>query len=143
MPAKAFIDTNIVIYSLGPNSAKTSLVAPLFAQHPTISTQVLSETANVALKKLALPLTETKKLLATLETLCRVEIISPATVHRALDIAGRYGFSWYDSLIVATALEAGCDTLYTEDLHHGQLVEGKLAVTNPFFCLSMHGDENP
>lgn len=132
MPAKAFIDTNIVIYALGPKSAKASLTAPLFAQHPTISTQVLSETANVVLKKLAMPLSETGKLLAMLETMCRVEIVTPSTMHRALDIAGRYGFSWFDSLIVATALEAGCDTLYTEDLHHGQVIEGKLTLTNPF-----------
>lgn len=132
MPAKAFIDTNVVIYALGSNSAKTSLAAPLFANNPTISTQVLSETANVALKKLALPLPETGKLLAMLEATCRVEIVTPATMQRALDISGRYGYSWFDSLIVATALEAGCDTLYTEDLQHGQVIEGKLTVTNPF-----------
>jgi predicted nucleic acid-binding protein len=53
-------------------------------------------------------------------------------MQRALDIVGRYGFSWFDSLIVATALDAGCDTLYTEDLQHGQVIEGKLTVTNPF-----------
>jgi predicted nucleic acid-binding protein len=93
---------------------------------------VLSETANVALKKLALPLSETAKLLAMLEATCRVEIVTPATMQRALDIAGHYGFSWFDSLIVASALEAGCDTLYTEDLQHGQVIEGKLTVTNPF-----------
>jgi predicted nucleic acid-binding protein len=132
MPARAFIDTNVVIYALGANSAKTSLAAPLFADNPTISTQVLSETANVALKRLALPLSETRKLLMTLESLCRVELIVPATLHRALDIAGHYGFSWYDSLIVAAALEAGCTTLYTEDLHHGQVIDGRLTVTNPF-----------
>ncbi len=134
MPVKAFIDTNIIIYSLGQNSAKAALAAPLFAQHPTISTQVLSETANVALKKLALPLPETGKLLAMLEATCQVEIVTPATMQRALDIAGRYGFSWFDSLIVASALEAGCKTLYTEDLQHGQVIEGKLAVANPFIA---------
>ncbi len=132
MPAKAFIDTNVIIYSLGSNSTKTALAAPLFADHPTISTQVLSETANVALKKLAMPLSETGKLLAMLEATCRVEIVTPATMHRALDVSGRYGFSWFESLIVASALEAGCDTLYTEDLQHGQVIEGKLTVTNPF-----------
>ena len=132
MPAKAFIDTNIVIYALGPHSSKSALAAPLFTGYPTISTQVLSETANVALKRLALPLSETRKLLATLESLCRVEIIVPSTLNLAFDITERYGFSWYDSLIVATALEAGCDTLYTEDLHHGQVIEGRLSVTNPF-----------
>lgn len=132
MPAKVFIDTNIVIYALGQTSTKTALAAPLFAAHPTISTQVLSETANVALRKLALPIAETRKLLTTLESLCRVEVMAPACIHRAIDIAERYGFSWFDSLIVATALEAGCDTLYTEDLQHGQVIEDKLTVTNPF-----------
>jgi predicted nucleic acid-binding protein len=134
MPAKAFIDTNIVIYALGPQSSKASLAAPLFASNPTISTQVLSETANVALKRLALPISETRKLLLTLESLCRVEIIVPSTLNLAFDITERYGFSWYDSLIVASALEAGCDTLYTEDLHHDQLIEGRLTVTNPFLA---------
>lgn len=132
MPAKGFIDTNIVIYALGPNSAKAALAAPLFAAHPTISTQVLSETANVALKKLALPLLETSKLLAMLEATCRVEIVTSATMHRALDITGRYGYSWFDSLIVASALEAGCDALYTEDMQYGQVIEGKLTIINPF-----------
>ena len=132
MPAKVFIDTNIVIYALGQTSTKTALAAPLFTEHPTISTQVLSETANVALRKLALPIAETRKLITTLESLCRVEVIKPACIHRAIDIVERYGFSWFDSLIVATALEAGCDTLYTEDLQHGQVIEGKLTVINPF-----------
>lgn len=132
MPVKAFIDTNVVIYALGPNSNKARLAAPLFAAKPFISTQVLSETANVATKKLALPSSEVRKLLTTLESMCRVEILIPATMHFALDIAERYGFSWYDSLIIATALDAGCDTLYTEDLQHGQLIEGRLTITNPF-----------
>ncbi len=134
MPVKAFIDTNVIIYSLGQKSAKAALAAPLFAHHPTLSTQVLSETANVALKKLALPLLETGKLLAMLEATCQVEIVTPATMQRALDIAGRYGFSWFDSLIVASALDAGCGTLYTEDLQHGQVIEGKLTVANPFIA---------
>jgi len=79
-----------------------------------------------------MPLSETGKLLTMLETTCRVEIVTPATMQRALDIAGRYGFSWFDRLVVAAALEAGCDTLYTEDMQHGQVIDGKLTVTNPF-----------
>ena len=93
---------------------------------------MLSETANVTLKKLTFSLSETAKLLAMLETICRVEIVTPATLQRALDITGRYGFSWFDSLIIASALEAECDTLYTEDLQHGQVIEDKLTITNPF-----------
>lgn len=132
MPAKAFIDTNVVIYALGPDSIKTPRAAALLADNPAISTQVLSETANVALKKLALPLSEAVKLLAMLEAVCQVEIVTPAIMYLALDIAGKYGFSWYDSLIVATALKADCAILYSEDMHHSQVIENRLAIINPF-----------
>jgi predicted nucleic acid-binding protein len=54
------------------------------------------------------------------------------TIHTALDIRERYSFPWYDSLIVATALEAGCDTLYSEDMQNGQEIEGRLRIINPF-----------
>lgn len=132
MPGKAFIDTNVVIYALGPDSTKAQLAAPLFSVRPSISTQVLSETANVAAKRLGLPTSEIRKLLTVLEFMCRVEIVLPSTMHLALSIAERYGLSWYDSLIVAAALDAGCDTLYTENLQHGQVIENRLTITNPF-----------
>lgn len=93
---------------------------------------MLSETANVASKRLALSVSETRKLIISLEAMCRVKIISLATIHTALDIRERYGFSWYDSLIVAAALEAGCDTLYSEDMRNGQEIEGRLRIINPF-----------
>ena len=67
-----------------------------------------------------------------LETSCQVAIITPMTIQHAIEIAERYKFSWFDSLIVATALEAGCDTLYTEDLQHRQIIDGRLTVSNPF-----------
>lgn len=132
MPGKSFIDTNIVIYALGPASTKAPLAAPLFVGTPYISTQVLSETASVASKRLALSVSEIRKLITSLEAMCRVEIISLTTIHTALDIRERYGFSWYDSLIVATALEAGCDTLYSEDMQNSQEIEGRLRIVNPF-----------
>lgn len=64
--------------------------------------------------------------------MCRIEIISLTTIHKALDIRERYNFSWYDSLIVATALEVGCDILYSEDMQNGQEIEGRMSVVNPF-----------
>ena len=132
MPGKIFIDTNVVVYSLGQASTKVHLAAPLFVGLPTISTQVLSETANVASKRLGLTVSEIRKLITSLEAMCRVEIISLVTIHKALDIRERYSFSWYDSLIVATALESGCDTLYSEDMQNGQEIEGRLRIVNPF-----------
>lgn len=132
MPGKIFIDTNIVIYALGQTSSKTHLAAPLFAGSPLISTQVLSEAANVASKRLGMSLGEIRKLITALEAMCLVEIISLTTIHAALNIQERYKFSWYDSLIVASALGAGCDTLYSEDMQSGQDIEGRLRIVNPF-----------
>ncbi len=74
MPGKIFIDTNIVIYALGQASTKAHLAAPLFVGTSSISTQVLSETANVASKRLALPVLEIRKLITSLESMCRVEV---------------------------------------------------------------------
>lgn len=93
---------------------------------------MLSETAHVASKRLGLAVSEIRKLITSLEAMCRVEIISLVTIHKALDIRERYSFSWYDSLIVATALESGCDTLYSEDMQNGQEIEGRLRIVNPF-----------
>ena len=132
MPGKVFIDTNIVIYALGQAFSKAHLAAPLFVGSPSIFTQVLSETANVASKRLFLSISETRKLITSLEDMCRVEIISLVTIHTALDIRERYSFSWYDSLIVTTALEAGCDTLYSEDMQNSQVINGRLRIVNPF-----------
>lgn len=132
MPGKCFIDTNVVLYSLGKESSKAHVAAPLFVGLPSISTQVLSETANVASKRLGLSVADVRKLIISLEAMCRVELISLATIHKALAVRERYGFSWYDSLILASALESGCDVLYSEDMQHGQLIEDRLRIVNPF-----------
>jgi len=86
----------------------------------------------VAAKRLGLSVSEIRKLIGWLETMCNVEIITLATVDKALDVRERYGFSWYDSLIVAAALVAGCQRLYSVDLQHNQLIEGQLRIVNPF-----------
>jgi len=132
MPDKVFIDTNIVIYSLGESSTKAHLAAPLFLDRPCISTQVLSEVANVTTKRLALDISEIRQLIKTLHEICHVELITMATIEAALNIQERYKFSWYDSLIIASALEAGCSTLYSEDMQHGQVIEARLKIVNPF-----------
>ena len=134
MPGKVFIDSNVVVYAIGQASTKAHQAAPLFVGKPTISTQVLSETANVASRRLGLSVADIRKLIVSLQALCAVELISLPTVHAALDIRERYGFSWYDSLIVATALEADCQLLYSEDMQHGQVIEGRLRVINPFLA---------
>lgn len=75
---------------------------------------------------------EVQTALIELTTSHQVSSTTPATIAHATRLAHRYGFSWFDALIVAAALECGCDTLYSEDLHAGQLFEGTLHVANPF-----------
>ena len=54
------------------------------------------------------------------------------TIFKACDVAKRYKFSFYDSLIIAAALGSNCDVLYSEDLHHNQKIDGVLTIINPF-----------
>jgi predicted nucleic acid-binding protein len=68
----------------------------------------------------------------TLEAMCLVEIISLVTIHTTLKVRERYSFSWYDSIIVASALEADCDILYSVDMQNSQLINGRLRIVNPF-----------
>jgi predicted nucleic acid-binding protein len=133
MPAKVFIDSNIIIHALGQTSSNAGQAAKLLADSPIISTQVLSETINVLSRKpFLLPIAEIRRLILTLEDKCHIEIISAKTVSGALDIAERYKFSWYDSLIVATAISANCSILYTEDMQHHQKIDGGLRIVNPY-----------
>lgn len=134
-----FLDSNVFIYMLDNKDArKRALAAGIVrdaADHATgvISTQVVQETLNVLTRKLAPAVTplDTRRFLdGILGPLWRLAP-SMGTFHRALDVQGRWSLHFYDALIVAAALEAGCDTLYTEDLSHGQRF-GDLAVVNPF-----------
>ena len=63
---------------------------------------------------------------------CVTQPVTEDTHDRGVDIAERYGFSLYDSLIIAAAREAGCTTLFSEDLQHRQVIDGALTVRNPF-----------
>jgi len=132
MLGKVFIDTNVIIYSLGENSTKAQIAVPLFLDRPCISTQVLSETVNVTTKRLGLATSDVRQLIKTLHEVCHVELITMSTIEVALNIQDRYKFSWYDSLIISSALDAGCNTLYSEDMQNGQLIEGRLKIINPF-----------
>ncbi len=94
--------------------------------------KVISETVNVASRRLGMGAADIRRLVAWLESTCAVEIITLATIHLAQDVRERYGFSWYDSLIVASALEASCSQLFSEDMQHGQVISDRVAIVNPF-----------
>jgi len=128
----AFFDTSVLLYLLAKDAAKADRVEELLAARGTISVQVLNEFAAVSLRKLRMPLPEVKEILDTVRVVCDVVPVTVETHDRAMAIVARYGFSLYDSLLIAAALIAGSRRLYSEDLQHGQLIDRQLRVVNPF-----------
>jgi predicted nucleic acid-binding protein len=132
MSAKPFFDTNVLIYSVHTGDRRSETAQALLASGGIISVQSLQEFVSVARRKLAMSWGEVREALAAIETLCPLpRAITVATSKRALQIAERYGYHIFDSLILASALEANCTTVYSEDLHRGQVIEG-LTLENPF-----------
>lgn len=134
--AKVFIDTNILIYSIyGDARQKEKVNAALTdaGGQLVLSMQVLKEFTNVCLKKRLHKTVDelTGNILKTAQTFT-VSEITAHTLTEAISIHLKYGFSFYDSLILATAIEQGCTTLYSEDLQHGQTIKRKLKIVNPF-----------
>jgi predicted nucleic acid-binding protein len=130
--AEAFFDTNILLYLVSGDAAKADRAEALVAQGGTVSTQVLNEFASVAGRKLGLAVPAIREILATVRQVCRVTPLDEAAHDLALDVMERHRFAFYDALIVAAALNAGCAVLYTEDLSHGQRIDRRLMVRDPF-----------
>ncbi len=130
--ADSFFNTSVLLYLLSEDSHKADRVEELLAERGIISVQVLNEFAVVALRKLRMPLNEVREILGTIRALCNVEPVTLATHDRGLAINERYGFSLYDSMVVASALIVGGKVLYAEDLQHGQVIDAQLRVVNPF-----------
>lgn len=129
----SFIDTNIVIYSLGQDEIKQNIAIGLLSKNPAVSVQVLSETANVMRRKLNFDVPSVQTVIERIANECKTILpLNYSTLQDGLDLSIRYGFSHFDSLIVASALEGGCTELYSEDMHHGLEVNQKLTIINPF-----------
>ncbi|MDP1646770.1 MAG: PIN domain-containing protein [Rubrivivax sp.] len=127
-----FVDTNVLLYLISADAAKAARVEPLLAGRVIVSVQVLNEFANVARRKHALPWPALTRVLADIRHFATVRPLTLTMHERALALAERYRFGVYDALIAAAALEAGCETLLTEDLQHGQVLEKTLTIRNPF-----------
>jgi predicted nucleic acid-binding protein len=127
-----FFDTSVLLYLLSEDFDKADRVEHLLAERCTISVQVLNEFAAVALRKLRMPLGDVREILDTVRAVCSVEAVTVATHDRGLAIHERYRFSLCDSILVSSALIVGAKVLYSEDLQHGQVIDGQLQVVNPF-----------
>jgi predicted nucleic acid-binding protein len=137
MPAsnnnKDFFDTNVLIYAVAKNDPRASKAEALLASGGVISIQSLNEFVSVARRKLGMSWKEVKEFLDLICILCPKPVPISLDTHRgALAIAEKYGYGIYDALIASAALEAGCETLYSEDLQDGQIIDRQLTIQNPF-----------
>ena len=125
-----FFDTRLVLYLLSADTAKADRAETLLAGGGVIGVQVLNEAASAASRKLAMSWQEIREVLTTVRAVCRVAPLTVATHDTALAVAERWRLSFYDSLICAAALQAGCSTLYSEDMQDGETIDG-LTIRDP------------
>ena len=130
--AGEFLDSKVLVYAF-TDDPRAAAAQALLERGCTISVQGLNEFANVARRKLGKSWQEIRSDLAAIRTVCdTVAAIDVDTHETALRLAERYDFAMFDALMAATALNAGSTTLWSEDMQHGMLIDGKLRIANPF-----------
>ncbi len=139
MNDKIFVDTNlwVYLYTDDSNKEKTETIKSLvdnYFQNIIISTQVLGEFFHVLAKKGLKEKEEARQMGLEISSNFNVVDVLYSSVIKAMDISILNGFAYWDSLILAVALENNCSTLYSEDMQDGQIIEGKLRIINPFSC---------
>lgn len=132
MNAKPFLDTNVLVYAFAADGRRSSKADELVARGGTISVQVLNEFVNVSMRKLRRSWGDVEKALGAFRQLLDPPIPLTVALHeRAIALARDRRFSFYDALIVAAAMQAGCRLLLTEEMANGETING-LTIRNPF-----------
>jgi predicted nucleic acid-binding protein len=131
---KAFVDTNVIVYLYSDvDSIKQKHAFWALSQYDCqISTQVINEFNNVCIRKWKAPKEDILSAIKIICSYCDVVYIYGDTIEEALDVREKYGYSYYDSLMIASALEHDCSYLLTEDMADGQLIERRLTIRNIF-----------
>lgn len=133
MISRKAVDTNVLLYGIDLDSPDKLVIAvDLLDREPIICSQILSEFINVLLKRWKYPKDKIGMIVREVLDTCDFFPITPTTYLKSIELTEKYDFQIFDSIIVASALESGCDTLYSEDLQHKLLVENQLTVINPF-----------
>jgi predicted nucleic acid-binding protein len=132
--AGEFLDSNVLIYAF-TNDLRATRAQTLLTADCITSVQGLNEFANVARRKLKMSWSEVNQALASLRELLRAtHPIDLATHDLALSVAERHSYSLFDALMIASALQAGCTILYSEDMQHGMSINGRVRIVNPFIA---------
>ena len=127
------LDTNILIYLEGNDVSKRKIAEVLLSCDPVVPAQVIAEFINVTRRlRSSIPKRQLIAEAADLFRHCLIASLEQSTLDLAKVLIEKYDFQIFDSIIIASALEAGCNTLYSEDMQHNQLIEGKLKIVNPF-----------
>ena len=131
-PAPGFLDSNVLVYAF-TTDPRAAVAQALLERGCLISVQGLNEFANVARRKLRMSWRELHEALAAIRTVCRAVLPIDLETHSdALHIAERHGYAMFDALVIASALRAGSDLLWSEDMQHGAIIDGRLRIANPF-----------
>jgi len=131
--SKIALDSNILIYNHSMDQENKRLIArDFFKENPVVSSQVISEYLNVMKRIFKMQKLELMQLCSLWLEKCSVQPVILSTIKLAQDLVSKYDFQMFDGIIVAAALEADCDILYSEDMQNGQIIEDMLKIVNPF-----------
>ena len=136
MSDKVFLDTNTVIYSYSEDEPEKQKIAnDILEQYNNqiiISNQVINELSNTLFRKFKLNADEVRETVLELNDNFPIVNFNLHTQLKAIELKGKYQLQFYDSMILATALENGCNIVFSEDMQHNQVIENRLTIINPF-----------
>lgn len=134
MKDKTFVDTNVFIYAYSKTEPEKKNIALeiLKNQNIIINTQVINEFIWVMNRKFSVEMERLRDLGVKLLQRFEIALIDQRTIKKTLDMAIGYKYSYWDSLIIASALGNNCSICYSEDMQHGQVIEDRLKIINPF-----------
>ena len=131
---REFLDTNILVYAFTADPRAVTAQA-LLERGCVVGVQGLNEFANVARRKLGMTWQEMRDALRAIRALCPTIVSMDVETHDdALRIAERYGYAIFDALIIASAVRTDCQTLWSEDMQHGLIIDERLRIANPFLA---------
>jgi predicted nucleic acid-binding protein len=130
---KPTLDTNVLIYAFGKQDDDRKVIAKeIITKCNIISLQVVNETVYVLLKKFNFTLPEVETIVQFMKQKFVISDLNIYTLDQTIKISTKYGFSFWDSMMIASALNNHCSVLFTEDMHHNQIIEERLQIINPF-----------
>ena len=136
MNDKVFLDTNTVIYSYSEDEPEKQKIAndilEQYSNQIIISNQVINELSNTLFRKFKLNADEVRETVLELNDNFPIVNFNLQTQLKGIELKGKYKLQFYDSMILATALENGCNIVFSEDMQHNQVIENRLTIINPF-----------